>query len=155
LAAITAFIVALWLTTPPSDTSPPIVAMLARASVSDAATLMATVQSAGLRGTPDLKGAIDEIKRVDDEHVLLKGWAFDATASSTSLTLVAFSAGAHVLTTTTTGARIDVTHIFGLDAGAANMSFHGSFSCKARDKVFVLLVTSDRRYSHLRSLTCP
>jgi hypothetical protein len=128
---------------------------LERASISNAATLMATVQGAGLRGTSDLNGAVDEIRRLEDERVMLRGWAFDATASRSSLTLVVFTGGAHVLTTATTGPRIDVAQLFGLDSGAGNMSFHGAFSCKTSDKIFVLLVTSDRRYSHLRSLACP
>jgi hypothetical protein len=149
-----AFVITLWLTSPKPPA--PGVATLTNATVSDATSLMAAVQIAGLRGTPDVKGAIEEIKRLDDERVMIKGWAVDATLSGPPLTVIAFAGGAHVLTVATNGARMDVAHILGLsDTGAANASFQSTFACRLGDKIVVVAVTSDHRYSQFRSLVCP
>ena len=74
-AAALGFAVVLWLTGPVA--APPAVAILASATVSDATALMAAVQTAGLRGAPDVKGAIEGLKRIDNERVTIKGWAVD------------------------------------------------------------------------------
>lgn len=153
-AAILGFVVVLWLTSPVA--LPPGVAILTSASVSDASSLMAAVQAANLRGTPDVRGAIEEIKRLDNERVTIKGWAVDATASGSLLTVIAFAGGTHALTTATSGPRMDVAQIFGLSGGnAAKMSFQAVFACKPGEKLVVIAVTSDRTYSHFRSLVCP
>jgi hypothetical protein len=150
------FIVVLWLTGPVTVPLNPAIATLASATVSDASSLMAAVQTAGLRGTSDVKGAIEEIKRVDNGRVMIKGWVADASAAGSPITLVAFVGGHHVLTTVTNGARIDLARIFGLpDAGAANISFQGALACGAGEKIVVVAVTSDRTYSQFRSLVCP
>ncbi|QWG24756.1 hypothetical protein KMZ93_07660 [Bradyrhizobium sediminis] len=153
-AAILGFVVVLWLTSPVA--LPPGVAILISASVSDASSLMAAVQAANLRGTPDVRGAIEEIKRLDNERATIKGWAVDATASDSLLTVIAFAGGTHALTTVTSGPRMDVAQIFGLSgANAAKLSFHGVFACKPGEKLIVIAVTPDRTYSHFRSLVCP
>ncbi|QWG17308.1 hypothetical protein KMZ68_20400 [Bradyrhizobium sediminis] len=153
-AAILGFVAVLWLTSPAA--LPPGVAILTSASVSDASSLMAAVQAANLRGNPDVRGAIEEIKRLDNERVTIKGWAIDATASGSLLTVIAFAGGTHALTTATSGPRMDAAQIFGLSgANAAKMSFHGVFACKPGEKLVVVAVTSDRTYSHFRSLACP
>jgi hypothetical protein len=149
-----AFLVALWLTAP--NQLAPGVATLIGETVSDATTLMAAVQTAGLRGTSDVKGAIEEINRLDDQRVTIKGWALDATASSSPLTVIVFAGGRHVLTATTIGARMDITRVLGLsNADATNASFENTFGCRPGAKLVVVAVTSDRRYSQFRSLACP
>ena len=109
----------LWLTGPVA--APPAVAILASATVSDATALMAAVQTAGLRGAPDVKGAIEGLKRIDNERVTINGWAVDRTASSRQLTIIAFAGGPHALTTVTNGPRKDVAQMFGLSDAAARM----------------------------------
>jgi len=117
---------------------------------------MAAVQTAGLRGTPDVKGAIEAIRRIDNERVTIKGWAVDTTASSASLTIIAFAGGPQVLTTVTKGARKDVAQMFALsDAAARNVSFEGTFTCGLGAKLVVVAVTSDRTYSQFSSIVCP
>jgi hypothetical protein len=117
---------------------------------------MAAVQAAGLRGTQDVKGAIEGITRLDDDRVTIKGWATDTTASGSALTVVAFAGGRHVLTTVTNGARADIAKMLGLaDASQANMAFQGAFACRAGEKVIVVAVTSGAAYSQFRSLICP
>jgi hypothetical protein len=153
-AAAFGFAAVLWLTSP--VTPPPGVAILAGATVSDATGLMAAVQTAGLRGTPDVKGAIEGLKRIDNERVTIKGWAVDKTASSPALTIMAFAGGPHVLTTATSGPRKDVAQMFGLsDAAARNVSFEATFPCGPGQNLVVVAVTTDGTYSQFRSLVCP
>jgi len=153
---VSAFALVLWLTGPVSAPLNPAITILAKATVSDATSLMAAVQTAGLRGTPNVRGAIEEIKRLDNERVAIKGWAADAAASASSLAIVAFAGGNHVLTTATNGARADIAQMLGLaDASAANISFQGAFACKTAEKIVVIAVTSARTYSQFRSLVCP
>ena len=152
--AALAFAVVLWLTSP--VTTPPSVAILASATVSDATSLMAAVQTAGLRGTPDVKGAIKWIRRSDNERVTIKGWAMDKTGSSPQLTIVAFAGGTHVSTTVTDGPRKEIAQMFALsDAGSRNVSFETSFACSPGQNLVVVAVSSDRTYSQFRSLSCP
>ena len=149
-------VVMLWLTTPAMQPLAPGVAILANSNVSDATSLMAAVQTAGLRGSPDVKGAIEEIKRLDRERVTIKGWAVDIAASGSSLTIIAFASGIRVFTMMTSGARDDVAKSFGItDAGTNNISFQRTFICGPGEKLIVVAVTPDRMYGQFRSLTCP
>jgi hypothetical protein len=153
-AAILSFTVVLWLTSP--VTAPPGVAILENANVSDATSLMAAVQTAGLRGTPDVKGEIEAIRRIDSERVTIKGWAIDKTESSSLLTIITFAGGPRVSTTMTNGARNDVAQMFGLSGAAArNVSFETTFRCAPGEKIVVVAVTSGHAYSQFRSLACP
>ena len=150
------FIAVLWLTEPGPAPHTPAIMILTNAAVSDAASLMAAVQTAGLRGTPDVKGSIEEITRLDNGHVSIKGWVTDTTASGSPLTVIAFAGGNHALTTVTNGARADVAKMLGLAyASAANMSFQGTFACRPGQKIIVIAVTSGAAYSQFRSLACP
>jgi hypothetical protein len=153
-AAALAFAVVLWLTSP--VTPPPGVAILASAAISDATSLMAAVQTAGLRGTPDLKGAIESIGRTDNERVTIKGWAVDKTGSSSQLAIIAFADGTHVLTTMTNGPRKDIAQMFALsDTGARNVSFQASFGCSRGQTLLLIAVSYDHTYSQFRSVACP
>ena len=154
LAAALGFAIVLWLTSP--VTAPPAVAILASATISDATALMTAVQTAGLRGASEVKGAIEGLKRIDKERVAIKGWAVDRTASSPQLTIVAFAGGPHVLTTVTSGPRKDVAQMFGLsDAAAGHVSFETTFTCNPGENLIVVAVTAENTYSQFRSLACP
>jgi hypothetical protein len=153
-AAALAFAVVLWLTSP--VTPPPGAAILASATVSDATSLMAAVQTAGLRGAAGVNGAIERIGRVDNERVTIKGWAVDKTGSSPQLTIIAFAGGTHVMTTVTDRPRKGIAQLFGLsDAGVRNASFEASFTCSPGQNLVVVAISSDRTYSQFRSLACP
>jgi hypothetical protein len=151
-AAAVGFAAVLWLTSPP--TIPPSVAILTSSTIADATSLMAAVQTANLRGTPDVRGAIDGIKRIDNERVTIKGWAVDKGSSRSWLTIVAFASGRHALTAVTNGARKEVAQMFGL-SDAANVSFEASFRCATDEKLVIVAVTPDSKYSQFRSLACP
>lgn len=153
-AAALAFAVVLWLTGPAPP--PPGVSILASATVSDATSLMAAVQTAGLRGTPDVKGAIESITRIDDERVTIKGWAVDKGGSGPQLTIIAYAGGTHALTTVTNGPRKDIAQMFALSgAGARNVSFEASFACGPGQNLLVVAVSYGHTYSQFRSLACP
>ena len=155
-AAISGFIAVLWLTDPASAPHTPAMTILTNATVSDAASMMAAVQTAGLRGTSDVKGSIEEITRLDNGRASIKGWVTDTTAAGSALTVIAFAGGKHVLTTVTNGARADVAKMLGLaGASAANMSFQGTFACRPGGNIIVIAVTSGGAYSQFRSLACP
>jgi hypothetical protein len=135
---------------------PPGAAILASATVSDARSLMAAVQSAGLRGTPDVKGEIERIRRIDNERVTIKGWAADKSGASPQLAIVAFAGGTHVLTTVTNGSGGDIAQIFNLSgAKARNASFEADFTCSSGQNLLVVAVSSGHTYSQFRSLACP
>jgi hypothetical protein len=150
------FVAVLWLTGPMPAPLAPGIMILTNAAVSDATSLMAAVRTAGLRGTQDVRGAIEEIRRLDNDRVTIKGWVTDATASGSPLTVVAFVGGHHVLTTVTNGMRADIAKMLGpADKSQANMAFQGAFSCGAGEKVIIIAVTSEAAYNQFRSLTCP
>lgn len=152
--AALAFGVALWLTRPVE--APPGVAILANSSVSNATALMAAVQTAGLRGTPNVKGAIEGLTRIDAQRVTLTGWAVDRTESSPLLTIIAFADGRHAVTTVTNGQRKDVAQMLGLsDASIRNASFEATLACSPKQTLIIVAVTADRTYSQFGSLTCP
>jgi hypothetical protein len=145
----------LWLTEPEAP-SPPGVRVMANSSVSDSTTLMAAVQTAALRGTLDVKGAVDQVKRAAKGKVTLRGWVTDIAAGGSPLTVMAFAAGKHVLTTTTKGERRDIAQALGLsERAAANLSFEGTLSCDRGQKLIVVAITRNNTYGHFGSLVCP
>ncbi len=152
VAAPLAFAIAMWLTKPRPA---PWVAAFVNATVSDPTSLMTAVQTAGLRGTPDVRGAIEEIRRLDSERVTIRGWTTDATSPGSPLTVVAFAGSAHRLTPAN-DTITDIAHLVGLSGGdSAITSFHGTLACTRGEKLVVVALTYDRRYSQFRSLVCP
>jgi hypothetical protein len=153
-AAVLGFTLVLWLTRPIER--PPGVAILENANVSDPSSLMAAVQTAGLRGTANVRGAIEEIRRLDNERVTIRGWAADTGTSDSSLSVIVFASGTHVLTTALNGPSMNMASIFRpFDKGVANNAFEGTFACRPDGRLIVVVVTPDRTYSQFRSLVCP
>jgi hypothetical protein len=150
-AAPLAFAAALWMTTPGPSRE---IAALAGASISDVTGLMAAVQTAGLRGTADIQGTVEEVRRIDGENVVIRGWAADAK-SRFPLTMVAFAGKAHVLDTAN-DVSSSIARLVGLsDPAPTNTPFSGTFSCKRGERIYIVAVTGDGRYSQFRSLACP
>jgi hypothetical protein len=155
LVGVMGFFAVLWLTEP-TQKLPPGVAILSNLMVSDAATLTTAIQMAELRGSADIRGAIDKIKRQDDGRVLIKGWVVDVAAKGTPLTVMAFAGGRNVLTMTTGGARHDLGHALGLaEAAATNPLFQSVVSCDHGRRLIVIAVTPSNTYGQLGSLVCP
>jgi hypothetical protein len=150
-AAPLAFAAALWMTNPGPSRE---IAALASTSVSDVTGLMAAVQTAGLRGTADIQGAVEEVRRIDGERVIIRGWAVDAK-SHLPLTVIAFAGKAYVLETANDASN-SISRLVGLsDPAPTNTPFSGTFSCKRGERIYIVAVTGDGRYSQFRSLACP
>jgi hypothetical protein len=155
LAFAISFVVALRVTKPPR---PPTAAMtmLAGSTISNLGSLMAAVKNAGLRGTPDIKGGIDEITRRDKDHVTLKGWAAEISDSDSPLAVMVFVDGRKQVTLETNGRRPDVTAALGLsEAASANVSFQGDLTCSRGQKLIVIAVAQSDAYGHFGTRLCP
>ena len=155
LSLVLSFLLTLQLTKPSSSSSPSL-ATLASSAVHDSRSLMAAVKAAGLRGSPKVKGDIDEIKRLDTDRVSLKGWAAEIGHGGTPLSVVAFAEGHGTTPIETKGTHPNLTPALGLsDAGADNVSFQGSLTCRRGEKLIVVAVTQDNNYGYFGSRVCP
>jgi hypothetical protein len=139
----------------PARTPTPAMMTLAGATIPDLRRLMAAVKTAGLRGTPDVKGAIDEITRLDIDHVTLKGWAADISGSA-PLAVMVFVDGRNTLTMDTAGGRPEVASELGLSGVAsANISFEANLVCSRGQKLIVVAVAPRDVYGHFGARLCP
>lgn len=142
--------------TEPARTPTPAMMTLTGATIPDLRRLMAAVKTAGLRGTPDVKGAIDEITRLDIDHVTLKGWAADVSGSGAPLAVMVFVDGRNTLTTDTAGGRSEIANALGLtDAASANISFQADLVCSRGQKLIVVAVAPRDVYGHFGTRLCP
>jgi hypothetical protein len=153
---VLSFFVTMRLTKPAKPVSPS-VAILAASVVSDTRTLMAAIKAAGLKGAANVKGSIDEIKRLDDDRVTVKGWAADIANVGVPLTVMVFADGRHTLTVETRGAHAGVVQALGLPdaASATNVSFEGRLTCSRGQKLIVVALTASDLYGHFGSRFCP
>jgi hypothetical protein len=149
------FVAALRLTEPPRTPTPAMMT-LAGATIPDLRRLMAAVKAAGLRGTPDVKGAIDEITRLDTDRVTLKGWAADISGKGAPLAVMAFVDGRNTLTTDTTGGRPEIASELGLSSAAsANIAFQANLVCSRGQRLIVVVVAPRDVYGHFGTRLCP
>ena len=140
----------------PQPATTPAMTALARSTITDLGTLMAAVKSAGLKGSPDIKGAIEEIVRRDGEHVALKGWVADAAGRDPSLAVMAFVDGRSQRTVQTRGGRPDVTAALGLhELASADMSFALDLTCNTGHALILVAVAQSDRYAHFGARRCP
>jgi hypothetical protein len=149
------FVAALRLTEPARAPTPAMMT-LAGATIPDLRRLMAAVKTAGLRGTPDVKGAIDEITRLDIDHVTLKGWAADISGNGTPLAVMVFVDGRNTLTMDATGGRPEIANELGLSgAASANISFQANLVCSRGQRLIVVAVAPRDVYGHFGARLCP
>jgi hypothetical protein len=137
---------------------PPTAAMirLSGSSISDLKTLMGAVKVAGLKGSPDVKGAIDEATRIDNDQIAVRGWAVDIGNSQEPLTVMAFVDGHNSLTMEANGRRDTAINVAGLAASdATNVVFAGRLKCSKGQKLIVVAVTQNDTYGHFGSRNCP
>jgi hypothetical protein len=139
----------------PARTPTPAMMALAGATIPDLRRLMATVKAAGLRGTPDVRGAIEEITRLDIDHVRLKGWAADISGSA-PLAVMVFVDGRNTLTMDTVGRRPEIADELGLSgAASADISFQANLVCSRGQKLIVVAVAPRDVYGHFGARLCP
>jgi hypothetical protein len=154
--AALSFVVAMQLTKPATPTNPAI-AILVASVVSDPPTLMAAVKAAGLKGSADVRGAIDEMKRLDPDRVSVRGWVAERSNGGAPITVIVFAGGQHKATMQTRGRHADVVQGLGLSdaASATNASFDGVLACSPRQKLMVVAVTDGNVYGHFATRSCP
>ena len=80
------------LLTEPQPTTAAVVALM-QAQISSTHSLLTAIKAAGLRGSPNVKGTIDAVKRLNDSQVAISGWAAEIGDSGTPLTVLAFVDG--------------------------------------------------------------
>jgi hypothetical protein len=155
LSLMLSFLITLQLTKPgklPGSS----IAALAGSVVRDGRSLMAAVKAAGLRGSPKVRGDIDEIIRLDVDRVSLKGWVADIGHSDAPLSVIAFTEGRGTIPIETEGTHANLAPKLGRsDAVANNASFHGILTCRRGEKLLVLAVTQDNSYGYFGSRLCP
>ena len=155
LSLVCSFIVTLQLTKPAKPPSAG-VAALASSAVRDSRALMAAVKAAGLKGSSNVKGDIDEITRLDVDRIFLKGWAAEIGHGGTPLSVIVFADGRSTAPIETRGTHPNLTHALGIsDAAAENVSFEGTLTCRRGEKLIVVAVTQDNDYGYFGSRLCP
>jgi len=142
--------------TGPVKPANPGVAVLTSSVVSDAKTLMSAVKSAGFKGTTNVRGSIDEIRRLDNDRVTVKGWAVETSNANAPLTVMMFVDGRHKLTTETNGPHAGAIQAVGLPdaASATNVSFEGSLACRRGQKLIVVALADSNAYGYFGSRFC-
>jgi hypothetical protein len=149
------FVIAMLLTKPEKPRTGAIKTLEA-STVSDLTTLMTAVKAAGLSGSPDMRGGIDELTRIDRDQAMLRGWAVEIGDSTQPLTVMAFVDGRNRLTTETSGKRSQAIASLGLsDTLAAKVSFEGRLRCSKGQKLIVVAVAHSDVYGHFGSRLCP
>jgi hypothetical protein len=156
LVSIGSFLLTFWFVGTGASTSPLTILMSSR--VSDDESLSDAAISAGLRPSLTLKGAVDQLTRLNEKQIRITGWSADSNGNGTPITVIVFTDGNLALQTSTNGPRPDVTTHFKLSNEAAlNIGFGGVLDCRASRPLFLIAVT-DNRYSKLSSqspLLCP
>jgi hypothetical protein len=134
----------------------PGIAVLTSSVISDAKTLMSAVKAAGFKGATNVRGSIDEIRRLDSDRVTVKGWAVETTNANAPLTVMMFVDGRHRLTTETSGPHAGAIQAVGLPnaASATNVSFEGSLACGRGQKLIVVALADSNAYGYFGSRFC-
>lgn len=150
---IASFLLTFWFVGTGASVSP--VALLANSQVSDDESLTDAAITAGLRPSLSLKGAIDQLARLNEKQIRISGWSADSNGNGAPITVMAFTDGGVALQTNTNGPRPDVTDHFKLSNEAAlNVEFGGVLACHAGRQLFQIAVASNR-YTKLSSVLCP
>jgi hypothetical protein len=142
--------------TRPVKPANPGIAVLASSVISDAKSLMSAVKAAGFKGATSVRGSIDEIRRLDNDRVSVKGWAVETSNANVPLTVMMFVDGRHKLTTETSGPHAGAIQAVGLPdaASAINVSFEGTLACGRRQKLIVVALADDNAYGYFGSRFC-
>ena len=129
---------------------------LASYSISRRTDLIEAVVAIGMHKSTYMRGNIDSLRRVDDQHAIMDGWLADLHGSPNPLSFVVFVGGKKAAVAQTSGERPDVTKAFSLAFGAnKNVGFQVRFRCPSGDQPFIVGVSQDREYVQLTSPPCP
>ena len=149
------FLATMRLTSPVKPANPG-VAVFTSSVVSDAKTLMSAVKAAGFKGATDVRGSIDEIRRLDNDRVTVKGWAVETSNANAALTVMMFVDGRHKLTTETSGPHAAAVQAVGLPnaAAATNVSFEATLACGRGQKLIVVALADSNSYGYFGPRFC-
>ena len=140
----------------PADDKRPDAEKLGDYSVLNFGDLVEAAVAIGMHRSGDLKGVVDEINRINENEVAMRGWLADPTGDSKVLEVLVFVAGKKAAMTQTKGERPDVTKSLKLADGAEkNVAFQLTFNCRPGDDVVTAGLGSDRQYSWVSSKRCP
>ena len=146
---IGSFLLTFWFVGTGASISP--VANLANSQVSDDESLSDAAISVGLRPSLSLKGAVDQLARLNETQIRITGWSADSNGNGAPITVIAFTDGRVALQTNTNGPRSDVTDHFKLSNDAAlNIGFGGVLACRAGRPLFVIAVAGNRYTNRAR-----
>ncbi len=137
---------------PPSTAA----AALSHAFVSDSRTLIAAIKAAGLRGSHNVRGAIDTITRLGRDRVSVTGWADEGTDDA-PLDVLVFVDGENKLTIQTEGRRVDTLEARGWPdpAPTHTVAFQGSLACAHGQRLMVVAVAESGDYGYFNPRVCP
>jgi hypothetical protein len=149
--------------TPPDSKSAPLslnAQVFAAYLVPDEGILPAATRAAGLQPSDKLKGFIDEVTRLNNAQVKIRGWAADQLGEDDPIAIFVFAKGKNVFQTQTKGTRPDVAAALKLpSAAAANIAFEGLLSCEPDQPLLMVAVTQTDLYGALGHapgpLVCP
>jgi hypothetical protein len=131
-------------------------ARLATATIFDRSDLIEAAVGVGLHSSDSMRGAVDEIRRLNASEVAISGWLADTGGEGEPLNLLVFVAGKHGGMTQTRGERPDVAQAVHLAAGAEkNVAYQMSLRCHAGDQLVIVGVGSDKQYIYLSAPRCP
>jgi hypothetical protein len=120
------------------------------------ADLTNAARAAGLRLSPQVKGHVDTMTRVNEREVSIVGWLADTAGDGSASQLVIFVGGAFTAIAPTTGERPDVTRAIGLGFGTEkNVAFRVNFNCRPGQQPVIAGVGTARQYVPLNVAPCP
>ena len=156
LSLVISFFTTLHLIEPHLPATAAVVALM-QTQISGTHSLLTAIRAAGLAGSPNVKGTIDEVKRLDSNQVAITGWAAEIGNSGTPLTVLVFVDGKVALAMRTSGRHRDVVSVLGASDApeAANVSFQGTAPCAHGQKLIVIAVTDGNSYGHFGARDCP
>jgi hypothetical protein len=162
VSLVGSFFITLWLTGPdktnPANAGAKLdpIERLTRSQVYNNATLASAARAANLVPLEDVRGHIDEMSRLPDDHVPIMGWAVNLSGDGTPLTLIAFAGGRGTLLGKTDGPREDVTKALGLSATVArHVKIAALVQCERGEVVGVVVIGKDGVYAPIKFDRCP
>jgi hypothetical protein len=132
-------------------------AALAHAFVSDSRSLISAIKTAGLKGSHNIRGAIEAITAVGHNRVSVTGWAGELDGREGPLDVLVFVDGENKLTIRTADTPFDLSSTVGSDEGgpAHNATFQGSLVCAHGQKLIAVAVAESGDYGYFNPRVCP
>jgi hypothetical protein len=129
---------------------------LARRDIYDRGDLIQAAVAAGLHSSDQIRGALDEITRINEREVAIKGWLVDPSGAGDPLTAIVFAGGHRRTAVETKGERADVAQKLRLVPGAEkNVGFHMTAVCRKDEPMVIVGIGREKQYLYLTTTRCP